>query len=167
MIGGGLIRFHPHQQQQDGKGLPFEWKDLKKRAPAIACDVLTASLTEGLKGLNSRTKSGKVNWKGGLEGVKKGALKAIKRKAAQEAVRLTAKKARKDIFGLRFQSIQDAWIDFHPPFYGGWRRRRMYKGGQFLPGLSNLPSSQWVQKAVSKRGGRRRRRRRRRKKRRR
>ena len=75
---------------------------MKKRAPVIARDVLTGSLTEGLKGLNSRTKRGKVNWKGGLEGVKKGALKAIKRKAAQEAVRLAAKKKeeRKDIFGI-------------------------------------------------------------------
>ena len=97
--GGGLIRFHPYQQQK-GEGLPFDWKDLKKRAPVIARDVLTASLTEGLKGLNSRTKSGKVNWKGGLAGVKKGAVKAIKRKAAQEVARLTAKKVRKDIFGL-------------------------------------------------------------------
>jgi len=99
MIGaGGLIRFHPYQQE--GQGLPFDWKDLKKRAPVIASDVLTASLTEGLKGLNSRTKGGKVNWKGGLEDVKKGAVKAIKRKAAQEAVRLAGKKVRKDIFGI-------------------------------------------------------------------
>jgi len=96
MIGGGLTRFQPYQQQE-GKG--FDWKDLEKRAPGIACDVLTGSLTAGLKGLNSRTKSGKVNWKGGLEGVKKGALKSLKRKAAQEVSRLTAKKVRKDIFG--------------------------------------------------------------------
>jgi len=96
MIGGGLTRFRPYQQQE-GKG--FDWKDLKKRAPVISRDVLTGSLSAGLKGLNSRTKSGKVNWKGGLEGVKKGALKAIKHKAVQEAARLTAKKVRKDIFG--------------------------------------------------------------------
>jgi len=31
--------------------------------------------------------------------VKKGALKSLKRKAAQEVARLTAKKVRKDIFG--------------------------------------------------------------------
>jgi len=96
MIGGGLTRFQPYQQQE-GKG--FDWKDLKKRAPVIARDVLTGSLTQGLKGLNLRMKSGKVNWKGGLEGVKKGAMKAIKRKAAREAVCLAAKKVRKDIFG--------------------------------------------------------------------
>ena len=90
--GGGLIRFHPYQQQK-GEGLPFDWKDLKKRSPVIARDVLNASLTEGLKGLNSRTKGGKVNWKGG-------AVKAMKRKAAQEGVRLAAKKVRKDIFGI-------------------------------------------------------------------
>jgi len=95
MIGGGLTQFQPYQQ--DGKG--FDWKDLKKRAPVIAHDVLTGTLSAGLKGLNSRTKSGKVNWKGGLEGVKKGALKTLKRKAAQEVARLTAKKVRKDIFG--------------------------------------------------------------------
>jgi len=94
MIGGGLTQFQPYQQE--GKG--FDWKDLKKRAPVIARDVLTGSLTAALKGLNSRIKSGKVNWKGGLEGVKKGALKAIKRKAVQEAAHLTAKKVRKDIF---------------------------------------------------------------------
>ena len=56
--GGGLIRFHPYQQ---GEGFPFDWKDLKKRAPVIGREVLTVSLTEGLKGLNSRTKGGKVN----------------------------------------------------------------------------------------------------------
>jgi len=92
MIGGGLTRFQPYQQ--DGKG-GLDWKDLKKRAPVIARDVLTGTLTAGLKGLNSRTKSGKVNWKG----VKKGALKSLKRKGAQEVARLTAKKVRKDIFG--------------------------------------------------------------------
>ena len=96
MIGGGLTRFQPYQQ--DGKGV-WDWKDFKKRAPVIARDVLTGTLTAGLKGLNKRTKSGKVNWKGGLEGVKKGALKSLKRQAAQEVARLTAKKVRKDIFG--------------------------------------------------------------------
>ena len=53
MIGGGLTRFQPYQQ--DGKGI--DWKDLKKRAPVIARDVLTGTLTAGLKGLNKRTKS--------------------------------------------------------------------------------------------------------------
>ena len=96
MIGGGLTRFQPYQQ--DGKGW-LDWKDLKNRAPVIARDVLTETLKTGLKGLNTHTKSGKVNWKGGLEGVKKGALKSLKRKAAQEVARLTAKKVRKDIFG--------------------------------------------------------------------
>jgi len=77
MIGGGLTGFQPYQQ--DGKG-GFDWKDLKKRAPVIARDVLTGTLTAGLKGLNSRTKSGTVIWKGGLEGVKKGASNARQRK---------------------------------------------------------------------------------------
>ena len=44
MIGGGLTRFQPYQQ--DGKG-GLDWKDLKKRAPIIARDVLTGTLTAG------------------------------------------------------------------------------------------------------------------------
>ena len=50
--GGGLIRFYPYQQK--GEGLPFDWKDLKKRAPVIARDVLTVSLTQGLKQCKKR-----------------------------------------------------------------------------------------------------------------
>jgi len=76
-------------------------------------------LTAGLKGLNSRGKGGKVNWKVGLEGVKKGAVKAIKCKAAQKAVRLAAKKVSKHIFGISFQSIRDVWIELHPSMEDG------------------------------------------------
>ena len=55
---------------------------------------------EGLKGLNAGAAGGKLNWKGGLAGVKRGATRAVKRKAQQEIKKLVAKRVKKDLFGL-------------------------------------------------------------------
>jgi len=84
MIGGTLVRFHRDKIKQSGDGFGAAWKDIKKRGPTILRDVLTEMAMEGLKGLNASGKGKKPNWKGGLAGVKRGATRAVKRKATQE-----------------------------------------------------------------------------------
>lgn len=61
-------------------GLSSTWKDIKKQAPTVVRNVLTESAMEGLKGLNVGGKGKKLNWKGGLQGVKRGATRSVKRK---------------------------------------------------------------------------------------
>ena len=92
MIGSGLIRFHPHTQRpQDGYGLSdTAWKTLKEAGPTLLRDVITATATEGMKGLKTGVKGSQVNWMGGLTAAKQGA----KRKAEQEITKLVKKKAR-------------------------------------------------------------------------
>lgn len=102
MIGGALVRFYPDRggHRQMGSGFSSTWQDIKTRAPTVLRDVLTETAMEGLKGLNAGGKGKKPNWKGGLQGVKKGATRAVKRKAEQELRRLVTKKVRKDLFGV-------------------------------------------------------------------
>ena len=102
MIGGSLRRFHPDSYYaaiQSGRGFGSTWKDIKTRAPKILGDVLTETAMAGVKGLNSRGKGKKPNWKGALEGIKTGVARSVKRKAQQELSRLAVKKVRKDLFG--------------------------------------------------------------------
>ena len=102
MIGGALIRFHPDRtdNRQMGRGFSSTWNDIKTRAPTVLRDVLTETAMEGLKGLNAGCKGKKPNWKGGLQGVKRGATRSIKHKAQREVQRLVTKKVRKDLFGV-------------------------------------------------------------------
>ena len=93
MIGNGLVRFHSDTNQSGG-GL---WKEIKKSGPAVLRDVLSETAMEGIKGLGQ---GAKVNWKGGLAGIKRGANRAVKRKAKQVINRQVSKKVRKDIFGV-------------------------------------------------------------------
>ena len=53
----------------------------------------------GVKGLNSRGKGKKPNWKAAFEGIKTGVARSVKRKAQQELSRLAVKKVKKDLFG--------------------------------------------------------------------
>ena len=102
MIGGALRRFHPdnyYTAKQRGAGFGSAWKDIKTRAPRILGDILTETAMAGVKGLNSRGKGKKPNWKGALEGIKTGVARSVKRKAQQELSRLVVKKVRKDLFG--------------------------------------------------------------------
>ena len=99
MIGGGLIQFHRNKkigQSRDG----FGWKCIKARAPAFLSDVLTETAMEGLKGLNAGAPGGRHNWKGGLAGIRRGAMTALIRKAKQQIKKLVAKRVERDIFGL-------------------------------------------------------------------
>ena len=71
MIGGALVRFHPDKNPQSGDR--FGWRQIRAEAPTYLKDVLNETALEGLKGLNAGATSGKLNWKGGLAGVKRGA----------------------------------------------------------------------------------------------
>ena len=71
MIGGTLVRFHPDKMRQSGDGFGMAWKGVKKRGSGVLRDFITEAATEGLKGLNSGSKGGKPNWRGGLAGVKR------------------------------------------------------------------------------------------------
>ena len=100
MIGGTLIRFHPDGYQSGSGIFGQAWKGLKKRAPGILTDVLKETAMEGLKGLKSGGKGGKLNWKGALAGLKRGAIRSGKRKATEEFQRfLGSKRKRRDLFG--------------------------------------------------------------------
>lgn len=101
MIGGALVRFYPDRggNRQMGRGFTSTWTDIKKRAPTVLRDVLTETTLEGLKGLNAGGKGKNPNWKAGLQGVKRGATRSVKRKANQELKGLLAKKVRRDLFG--------------------------------------------------------------------
>ena len=102
MIGGTLRRFYPdnyYTSRQRGAGFGSVWKYIKTRAPRILGDILTETAMAGVKGLNSRGKGKKPNWKGALEGIKTGVARSVKRKAQQELSRLAVKKVRKDLFG--------------------------------------------------------------------
>ena len=81
-----------------GSGFRSTWQDIKTQAPTVLRDVLTEMVMEGLKGLNAGGKSKKPNWKGGLQGVKRGATQSVKCKAEQELRKLVTKKVRKDLF---------------------------------------------------------------------
>jgi len=98
MIGGALVRFHPDKNPQSGYG--FGWRQIRSKAPTYLKDVLNETAMAGLKGLNAGAAGGKLNWKGGLAGVKRGATRAIKRKAQQEIKKLVTKRVKKDLFGL-------------------------------------------------------------------
>ena len=93
MIGNGLVRFHGDTTQSGG-GL---WKEIKKSGPAVLRDVVSETAMEGIKGLG---RGAKVNWKGGLAGIKRGANRAVKRKVKQVINRQVSKKVRKDLFGV-------------------------------------------------------------------
>ena len=102
MIGGALVRFYPDQggnHRQMGSGFTSAWKDVKTRAPTLLRDVLNETAVEGLKGLNAGGKGKNPNWKGGLQGLKRGAVRSVKRKADQELKTLLTKKVRRDLFG--------------------------------------------------------------------
>ena len=85
--------------RQRGAGFGSAWKDVKTCAPRILGDILTETAMAGVKGLNSRGKGKKPNWKGALEGIKTGVAWSVKRKAQQELSRLAVKKVKKDLFG--------------------------------------------------------------------
>ena len=149
MIGGALVRFHPDKNPQSGDG--FGWKHIRSKGPTFLKDVLKETAMEGLKGLNSDVAGGKPNWKGRLAGVKRGATRAVKRKAQQEIKKLVAKPSQERPF----------WIMI--PIYSRRVRRlpgRVYKGGTFLPTRSKLPNYRWIQSAHRRRRKRPRRRRR-------
>ena len=97
-----MRQFHPDipsKSRQRGDGFASAWKDIKTRAPRILGDILTETAMAGVKGLNSRGKGKKPNWKGALEGIKIGVARSVKHKAQQELSRLAVKKVRKDLFG--------------------------------------------------------------------
>ena len=103
MIGGALIRFFFRTKEATdrmGRGFSSTWKDIKTRAPTVLRDVLTETAMEGLKGFNTGGKGKKPNWKAGLQGVKRGASRSVKRKVEQELRRLVTTKVRKDLFGV-------------------------------------------------------------------
>lgn len=102
MIRVALTRFHPDRtaNRQMGRGFSSTWKDIRTRAPTVLRNVLTEMAMEGLKVLNAGGKGKKPNWKGGLQGVKRGATRSVRRNANQEIRRLVTKKVRKDLFGL-------------------------------------------------------------------
>ena len=99
MIGGALRRFRPDEPRQRGRGFGSAWKDIKTRAPRILGDILTETAMAGVKGLNSRGKGKKPNWKAAFERIKTGVARSVKRKAQQELSRLAVKKVKKDLFG--------------------------------------------------------------------
>ena len=102
MIGGALVRFYPDQggnRRQMGSGFTSAWKDVKTRAPTLLREVLNETAMEGLKGLNADGKGKNPNWKGGLQGLTRGATRSVKHKADQELKKLLTKKVRRDLFG--------------------------------------------------------------------
>ena len=102
MIGGALVRFFPDQGRncrQMGSGFTSAWEDVKTRAPMLLRDVLNETAMEGLKGLNVGGKGKNPIWKGGLQALKRGATRSVKRKADQELKKLLTKKVRRDLFG--------------------------------------------------------------------
>ena len=75
MIRGALVRFYLDQggnSCQMGSGFTSTWKDIKTQAPTVLRDVLTETAMKGLKGLNASGKGKNPNWKGGLQGLKRG-----------------------------------------------------------------------------------------------
>ena len=101
MIGGALVRVFPDRggNRQMGRGFSSSWTDIKARAPTVLRDVLTETAMVGLKGLNAGGKGKNLNWKAGLQGVKRGATRSVKLKADQELKGILTKKVRRDLFG--------------------------------------------------------------------
>lgn len=100
MIGSGLVRFHPFVPKKQGGGSILNWREIKASAPKHLKDVLVESAAGAINGLKTDTKTGKVNWKGGLKCARDGAKRAVKRKVTKALTKSVANKRRRDIFGV-------------------------------------------------------------------
>ena len=98
MIGSGLTRFEPYNPQDGGDVLGLAWRLLRSQGPTMLKQVLGDTVMAGLKGGASR---GGFNVTRGVSAAKRGANRAVKRRARQALQREVVKKVKRDLFGLR------------------------------------------------------------------